>query len=125
MALLTIASLHAQSMAADYAMAEVTAPCRIENFAIEKWREQRTVGVAVTLGVWSHWRDMTTVGTVYCTKMTSSVGIVSAKSSHRGFMRLLVWNFIAAQYGIQSDQRLPAFPEHLCWPQLTQKMSGL
>ena len=46
---------------------------------------------------WSHWRDMTMVGTVYCTNSTSSVGSVSAKASQRGFMRLLLWNFRSAR----------------------------
>ena len=46
---------------------------------------------------WSHWRDMTMVGTVYCTNSTSSVGSVSANASQRGFMRLLLWNFRSAR----------------------------
>ena len=54
-------------------------------------------GKVLTLLCWSHWRDMTMVGTVYCTNSTSSVGSVSANASQRGFMRLLLWNFRSAQ----------------------------
>lgn len=54
------------------------------------------LGSERTRGVWSHWRDMTMVGTVYCTKMTSSVGRASANTSQRGFMRLLLLNLRSA-----------------------------
>jgi len=53
---------------------------------------QRGAGArARALECCSHWRDMMIVGTVYCTNSTSSVGSVSANTSQRGFMRLLLW----------------------------------
>lgn len=50
-----------------------------------------------TRGVWSHCRDMTIVGTVNWVKMTSSLGSASAKTTQRGFIRLLALNFRSAQ----------------------------
>lgn len=49
-----------------------------------------------TLGSWSQDLDMTMVGTLYCTYMTSWVGSTAAMTSQRGFMREEVVNFRSA-----------------------------
>lgn len=61
-----------------------------------------------TLGSWSQDLDMTMVGTLYCTYMTSWVGSTAAMTSQRGFMREEVVNFrSAAQPAVAAVSRQP------------------
>lgn len=58
----------------------------------------------LTLGSWSQDRDMTMVGTLYCTYMTSWVGSTAAITSQRGFIREEVVNFRSAAQQHQQQQ---------------------
>ena len=83
----------------------------------------------LTLGVWSHCRDITMVGTVYWTKITSSVGSASANTSHRGFIRLLLLNFRSAippQLTQALDQEQCMMPiQTICrWTEAVGKVPG-
>ena len=60
----------------------------------------------LALGSWSQDLDMTMVGTLYCTYMTSCVGSTAAITSQRGFIREEVVNFRSASAATVSRQPL-------------------
>jgi len=52
----------------------------------------------LTFASWSQALDMTIVGTLYCTYITSWLGSTAAMTSQRGFMRDDVVNFRSAEH---------------------------